>query len=575
MPSDPTEAPAAGRPPIAAAPTGVAAFVGRFAEGPSNVAVELTDAAHAADRFGPPLPDGDAALTIAHFFANGGRRAYAVRVPHDAALDPARVVGSAADGAGLHALTAAADVDLVCLPDVRHLGEELAGELVRSAQQWCETRRAFLLVDAPEGVDSHQALLDWLTIRGLRHRNAALYVPRVVVAEGPSGSTRTVAPSGAVAGVYARTDHTRGVWKSPAGQEADLRDVLGLDVALTQRDQEQLNPAGVNALRERPAGGPVVWGGRTLVGDGTDAQWTYVAVRRMALFLERSLTRGLAWTAWEPNDAALWSAVRASTEVFLDGLWRQAAFQGTRPDHASFVRCGLGQTMSQADVDAGVLVVQVGFAPLKPAEFVEIQLRLPVAGGDGSTDEPAAQVEKGVPLDVADLPRREVRVLRRVAARMRGRAGRPQRRRQRSSVRRGQAPSPGTRIVLSGPSGTGKALAARTLAGELGTDLLRVDLQQVASRYIGETEENLARLFDTATAADLVLFFEEADALFGRRTEIADAHDRYALVVSALLARLQEHPGPVVLATEDGPRVRDAGIHVDEVVRFPRRWWSH
>lgn len=577
MPSDPRGTPAAPRPPIGAAPTGVAAFVGRFERGPCDVAVELTDPAEAVAQFGPPLPHGDAAVAIAHFFANGGHRAYAVRVGSDAPLDPAVVVGSAADGTGLHALAAAPDVDLVCLPDVRHLGEETAGELVRTAQAWCEERRAFLLVDAPEGVDGHQALLDWLTIHGLRHRNGALYVPRVVVADGPTGGTRAVAPSGALAGVYARTDHAHGVWKAPAGQGADLRDVLGLETALSQRDQEQLDPAGVNVLRERPAGGPVVWGGRTLVGDGTDGEWTYVAVRRTALFLERSLARGLAWAVSEPNDASLWSAIRGDVEVFLDGLWRQGAFQGSKPDHASFVRCGLGQTMTQADVDAGVVVVQLGFAPLKPAEFVVLRVELPLAGGTGVADagrEPA--VETGVPLDVADLPRRQVAVLRRAAGRMLRRSRRPSRlRRQLRSAGRGATAPRGPRIVLAGPSGTRKTLAARTLAAELGTDLLRVDLRQLASTSVGDAEEDLARLFETASASDLVLYLDEADAIFGRRTEIADAHDRYAdVAISELLTRLRSHPGAVVLATEEVPRRRGGEVDVDDVVRFRHRWWG-
>jgi hypothetical protein len=570
MPSDPSGAPAAPRPPITAAPSGVTAFVGRFAHGPTDLAIELTDPADAVARFGHPLPDGDTAVAIAQFFANGGQRAYAVRVASDAPLDPAVVLGSAAEATGLHALATAPDVDLVCLPDVRHLGEEAAGELLRAAQEWCVARRVFLLVDAPEGVDGHQALVDWLTIRGLRHPNAALYVPRVVVADGPSGGTRPVAPSGAVAGVYARTDHTRGVWKSPAGPEADLRDVLGLDVALTQRDQEQLGPAAVNTLRAGPAGGPVVWGARTLVGDDTGSEWTYVAVRRTALFLERSLTRGLAWTASEPNAAALWSAIRGSVELFLDRLWRQGAFQGAKPDHASFVRCGLGQTMTQADVDAGVVVVQVGFAPLAPAEFVVLRLRLSVGGAAGSVDAALrGDVDSGVPLDVADLPRREVEVLRRVAERTKRRSQRATRR----LVRGARTSQRGARIVLAGPSGTRKTLAARTLAGELGTDLVTIDLGQVASRYIAETEENLARVLEAAAASDLVLLLDEADALFGRRTEIADAHDGYADAVSHLVALLRSHPGAVVLATEDAPRVRDADIDVDQVIRFPRRWW--
>jgi phage tail sheath protein FI len=207
-------------------------------------------------------------------------------------------------------------------------------------------------------------------------RNAAIYFPRIVAADPLArGDLATFVPSGAVAGVIARTDAQRGVWKAPAGLDASLVGVARLAVPLTDGDNGRLNPWAINCLRSFPAAGTVVWGARTLRGaDQLADEYKYLPVRRLALYLEESLARGSRWAVFEPNDEGLWSQLRLNIGSFMYNLFRQGAFQGTTPAQAYFVKCD-GETTSQQDIDNGVVNVLVGFAPLKPAEFVVITLQ--------------------------------------------------------------------------------------------------------------------------------------------------------------------------------------------------------
>jgi phage tail sheath protein FI len=164
------------------------------------------------------------------------------------------------------------------------------------------------------------------------------------------------------------------VWKTPAGVEADLRGVLDLDVRLTDKENGVLNQLGVNCIRVLPAGF-VNWGGRTLEGaDFLASEWKYIAIRRTALFLEESLFRGTTWVVFEPNDEPLWSQIRMNLRAFMMGLFRQGAFQGSSPDQAFYVKCD-SETTTPNDQDLGIVNIEVGFAPLKPAEFVVIQIK--------------------------------------------------------------------------------------------------------------------------------------------------------------------------------------------------------
>jgi hypothetical protein len=191
----------------------------------------------------------------------------------------------------------------------------------------------------------------------------------------PSGVSPTpvlVPPSGFVAGMYARIDANRGVWKAPAGTEANLGGAVGLTANTTDAQQDFLNPIGANVVRSFPASGIVIWGARTLA-TRSDPEYRYVPVRRMAIFLEQSLYNGIQYAVFEPNDAGLWSSLRLNINSFMTRQFRAGAFQGRTPKDAFFVTVD-ETTTTQDDIDAGVVNILVGFAPLKPAEFVVLQL---------------------------------------------------------------------------------------------------------------------------------------------------------------------------------------------------------
>ncbi|MEE4146359.1 MAG: phage tail sheath C-terminal domain-containing protein [Halieaceae bacterium] len=209
----------------------------------------------------------------------------------------------------------------------------------------------------------------------------ALYYPYLKVSN-PYYDARTAAtlpdtfeigPSAMAAGVWARIDRARGVWKAPAGLEATVLGTLGPNVQISQAVQDNLNPLGVNCLRPI-TGPPAIWGARTLAS-ASDAEYRYISVRRTRIMIRESLYNALQTVVFETNDQALWSRLRASVDEFMGKLFRDGAFQGSKASDAYFARCGLGSTMTQSDIDAGIVRLQVGFAPLKPAEFVIVDIQ--------------------------------------------------------------------------------------------------------------------------------------------------------------------------------------------------------
>lgn len=212
--------------------------------------------------------------------------------------------------------------------------------------------------------------------RRYHEQNAALFFPRLRQPNPERNNQKEdFGPGGAVAGVFARTDAYRGVWKAPAGTEATLIGVPKLVVRLTDAENDELNSLAINCLRSFPVAGPVVWGSRTLAGaDQAGSEWKYIPVRRTALFIEESLYRGTKWVVFEPNDEPLWAQIRLNVGAFLQSLFRKGAFQGTTPKDAYFVKCDR-QTTTPRDIDIGVVNIIVGFAPLKPAEFVVIKIQ--------------------------------------------------------------------------------------------------------------------------------------------------------------------------------------------------------
>ena len=282
---------------------------------------------------------------------------------------------------GLYALENVDLFNLLCLPiDFADENEKIS--LVGEAAVYCENdRRAMLLVDPPSAwtnkTTAKNQFLDTTTeYIGTRSKNAALFFPRL---KQPNplrdNQIETFVPCGAIAGIFARTDAQRGVWKAPAGLEATLNGVPALSVSLTDRENGELNPLGINCLRSFPGVGRVVWGSRTLQGaDRLASEWKYIPVRRLTLFLEESLYRGTQWVVFEPNDEPLWSQIRLNIGAFMNNLFRQGAFQGKSPREAYFVKCDK-ETTTQNDIDLGIVNIIVGFAPLKPAEFVIIKFQ--------------------------------------------------------------------------------------------------------------------------------------------------------------------------------------------------------
>jgi phage tail sheath protein FI len=301
-----------------------------------------------------------------------------------AALGAAELIGDENTKTGIYALAKTDLFNLLCIPpDTR--GGDTPSAVYQAAMEYCVRRRALLVVDPPAvwGKNKDTAAsaaidgLDGLGLSGTAARNAALYFPRVVESDLLSGGRLdTFVPCGAVAGVMARTDAQRGVWKAPAGVDAALNNVQALEVNLNDAENGQLNQLGINCLRTFPGGiGRIVWGARTLRGsDQLADEYKYVPVRRLALFIEESLFRGTKWVVFEPNDEPLWAQIRMNVGAFMHNLFRQGAFQGASARDAYLVKCDK-DTTTQNDINSGIVNIVVGFAPLKPAEFVIIQIQ--------------------------------------------------------------------------------------------------------------------------------------------------------------------------------------------------------
>jgi phage tail sheath protein FI len=291
--------------------------------------------------------------------------------------------GSSNNKTGLFALEKADLFNLLCIPADTRDGDTPAA-VYQDAVAYCTLRRAFLIVDPPVAWAANPdtaaaaaiAGLSALGLNGPAARNAALFFPRVIEFDPQrGGQLDTFVPCGAIAGIFARTDATRGVWKAPAGMDAAVNGIAGLQVKLSDGENGQLNPLGINSLRVFPLTGPVVWGARTLRGaDAIGDEYKYIPVRRLALFLEETLYRNTQWVVFEPNDEPLWAQIRLNIGAFMHTLFRQGAFQGMTPKDAYFVKCDK-ETTTQNDINLGVVNIVVGFAPLKPAEFVVIKIQ--------------------------------------------------------------------------------------------------------------------------------------------------------------------------------------------------------
>jgi phage tail sheath protein FI len=345
------------RPPrIDGVATSTTGLVGLAPQGPPDQPVLVTSLVDYERVFGGPQPGHDLFLGTELFFENGGRRAWAVRLGGQ---------GQAALGRGLAALDAIDDLGLLCLPGLA------GGPALAAAARYARSRRAFFVAEPAGTKAATTAAVS--SIRAADRGHAAVWFPRVELRDPlQPAATTSFGSSAAVAGLLARTDRDRGVWGFPQGA---LQGVTALAAAIDPHGAAPLRRNGVNALRLIPGHGIRSWGART-AGSGQDSgeEWKYVPVRRLALYLEQSIDRGLGWAAFEPNDEPTWTQVRAVAAAFLEETFRYGAFAGRTPEESYFVRCGL-ETTTQRDVENGLVVIEVGFAPLRPAEFVVFRIR--------------------------------------------------------------------------------------------------------------------------------------------------------------------------------------------------------
>jgi phage tail sheath protein FI len=286
------------------------------------------------------------------------------------------IIGDQPAKEGIYALEDVDIFNLMCIPLVADMDDASALAIISAAQAYCGSRRAFYIIDPPRSRNAVDKIQDWETNKLLADKNAAFYFPFMMLPDPLDGyRLNAFPPSGTLAGLYARIDSSRGVWKAPAGTEATLINVQGLTYNLTDAECGALNKLGINCLRRFPVYGRVCWGARTLEGNDQQASpWKYIPVRRIALYIEESLYRGTKWVVFEPNDEPLWAQIRLNVGAFMHTLFRQGAFQGSSPQQAYFVKCDK-ETTTQDDINRGVVNILVGFAPLKPAEFVIIQIQ--------------------------------------------------------------------------------------------------------------------------------------------------------------------------------------------------------
>lgn len=320
------------------------------------------------------------------FFENGGRRCLVVSVgAHGDTRDAAALVS------GIQCLASQDDVTLLAVPDAATL--PLYSDyrtVVAALLEQCGTRRdRFAILDVWNGQLAPDALVDagppagppaWRTVidatRSAVTAHLAFGAAYYPFLEVPAGADALeLPPSGAVAGAFADADLTRGVWKAPTG--VALARVSRPAVLLSDAQQEPLNAdlvtgKSINVIRAFTGRGTVIWGARTLLGN--DAEWKYIPVRRLVIMIETAVSRGTQWAVFEPNAAPLWAALRDTVENYLTPLWRNGALHGARPQDAFAVRCGLGQTMTDQDVQDGRVVLMLQLAVSRPAEFIIVRV---------------------------------------------------------------------------------------------------------------------------------------------------------------------------------------------------------
>ena len=271
---------------------------------------------------------------------------------------------------------------LSCFKDIGEIAILVAPGVTKAAVQqellaYAEATGIFTILDAPKTLDDLKDFGLSTNLNGLAGLSAkcasnqsAIYFPWLNVFDPSTDSDREVAPSGAIAGIYARVDNSRGVHKAPANETVRL--ATSLTYSLSDTEQESLNMNGINVIRDFSDIGITVWGARTTVSM-IDAEWRYINVRRLFNMIEKTLNDNTKWAVFEPNDSKLWGALTRNTKAFLMRLFNAGAFAGNSPDQGFYVRCD-GSTNPQENVDAGIVTIEIGIAPVKPAEFIVFKI---------------------------------------------------------------------------------------------------------------------------------------------------------------------------------------------------------
>lgn len=366
---------------ITGAPTSITGFIGYLRQGPLDTPVHLLNFGDFQRRFGGLDSASDTSFQVWQFFLNGGAECWVSRCVASNGGPPSGsdIAGDSAARTGVYAFDNVGALNLLCAPDLRGMGTSDYLTAATALLNYAVQRRAFAILDLPATVNTVSLAQQWmnstLATFGPSIVNAAAYFPEVLAADPFSGQSSQIGPSGTMAGIYAQTDVSCGVWKAPAGISTALAGVQQLAYVLNDQENGILNPLGLNALRTFPTYDSVAWGARTLASaNAADEDWKYLNVRRLALYIEQSLIQGLQWVVFEPNDENLWAQIRLTINSFLHPLFLQGALVGATADQAYKVICDASTTTPE-DMDNGIVNILVLFAPVKPAEFVEIRLQ--------------------------------------------------------------------------------------------------------------------------------------------------------------------------------------------------------
>lgn len=367
---------------ISGVTTSTACFIGKTIRGPvcnPQLCLSYSDFDFI---FGSDSTYSDTAQAVSLFFLNGGTQCWVTRIVNDDGPSQISDYEDAFAAVDEHVNL----FNFMVLSRDKSMGASPTRTFYGMASIYCQKRKAFLIMDPPaEWVNIQQVNDPVLGINSLRNGlvkdSCGVYFPNLIITNSDGSQTET-GPAGAIAGIMARIDDSYGVWKAPAGINADLKGISGLKLGIKDSDNELLNSVGINAIRGFPDG-IFCWGARTLDGDDSFASdWKYIPVRRTALFIEESLNEGLNWVVFEPNGESLWEQIRLGVGAFMYDLFREGALQGTKPDEAFFVKCD-SDTTTQIDINNGIVNIEVGFAPLQPAEFIILNLQLIVDQPNG------------------------------------------------------------------------------------------------------------------------------------------------------------------------------------------------